>query len=125
MFLKFCRTAPRGASYFQPVDRPSANSLGLMVWIHLINNLEMNMLLATELADEFAKMRDGFFDEIQPKDAIETNYVENVAYHTLEIVRYQFRIKLCSIRSAGLRFKGLTSLSVVAAGTPATADRFS
>jgi hypothetical protein len=47
------------------------------------------MLLATESAEEFAKMRDEFLEDIQPEGAMERRYVEDVAYLTWEVRRYR------------------------------------
>ena len=47
------------------------------------------MLLVTESAEEFAKARDEFLEDIQPEGAIERRYAEDVAYLTWEQRRYR------------------------------------
>jgi hypothetical protein len=47
------------------------------------------MLLVTESAAEFEKLRDELLQDIQPQDAIERRYAEDVAYLTWEVRRYR------------------------------------
>jgi hypothetical protein len=51
--------------------------------------VEISMLLATESKEEFAKMRDEFFEDLQPEGAIERRYSEDVVSLTWEILRYR------------------------------------
>ena len=47
------------------------------------------MFLVTESAAEFEKLRDELLQDIQPQDAIERRYAEDVAYLTWEVRRYR------------------------------------
>ena len=47
------------------------------------------MLLVTESAVEFEKLRDELLQDIQPQGAIERHYAEDIAYLTWEIRRYR------------------------------------
>jgi hypothetical protein len=47
------------------------------------------MLLVTESAVEFDKLRDELLQDIQPQGAIERHYAEDVAYLTWEVRRYR------------------------------------
>jgi hypothetical protein len=47
------------------------------------------MLLVTESAEEFAKARGEFLEDIQPEGAIMRRYAEDVGYLTWEIRRYR------------------------------------
>jgi hypothetical protein len=47
------------------------------------------MLLVTESAAEFEKLRDELLQDIQPQGAIERHYAEDIAYLTWEIRRYR------------------------------------
>ena len=47
------------------------------------------MLLATESKVEFDKLRDELLQDLQPQDAIERHYAEDIAYLTWEIRRYR------------------------------------
>lgn len=47
------------------------------------------MLLVTESAEEFAKARAEFLEDIQPEGAIMRRYAEDVAYLTWEVRRYR------------------------------------
>ena len=47
------------------------------------------MLLVTESAVEFDKLRDELLQDIQPQGAIERQYAEDIAYLTWEVRRYR------------------------------------
>ena len=58
------------------------------------------MLLVTESAAEFAKLRDELLQDIQPQGAIERHYAEDIAYLTWEVRRY--RVAKAGIINAAL-----------------------
>jgi hypothetical protein len=60
------------------------------------------MLLISESQDEFAKMTAEFLEEIRPEGLIEQSYVKDIAYYTLEILRYR-RAKAGIINAVWLR----------------------
>ena len=49
----------------------------------------MSILLITECAEEFEKMRNEFYDEIQPKGVVERGYVDDIVALTWETRRCQ------------------------------------
>src|SRR6516165_4073502 len=55
----------------------------------LFSGWRRRMLLVTESAAEFAKLRDELLQDIQPQGAIERHYAEDIAYLTWEIRRYR------------------------------------
>src|SRR2546423_11407367 len=60
-------------------------------------------LLITESADEFALLRDGLYEEIQPKGIIEQTYVDDLAviiWETLRVRRYRTIIINSAYREA-------------------------
>src|SRR5947207_6682686 len=58
-------------------------------------------LLIAESADEFALLRDGLYEEIQPKGIIEQTYVDDFAVLVWESLRYR-RYKTAMINNSRL-----------------------
>ena len=75
------------------------------------------MLLVTESTVEFDKLRDELLQDIQPQNAIERRYAEDVAYLTWEVRRYR-AAKNYQRRSVG----GTTRHSESGPATEASAD---